>query len=104
MSELSEFEVYADEPSIIYEFSMEDCPAGVLCDDLGEGCASWLWQEYPKCSFFFELDCCVLFLDPGHGLSEAQIRLIQSKAAAFVRGLRYGAEIARRPKGPLREG
>lgn len=95
---MSDFKVYADEPSIIYEFSMTDCPADILLDDLGEICTTWLRGEYPKCAFVYEPECSTLFLDCGHGLSEEQIRHIQMKASAFVRGLTYGAEIARRPK------
>jgi hypothetical protein len=33
---MPDFKVYADEPSIIYEFSMIDCPADILLDDCGE--------------------------------------------------------------------
>jgi hypothetical protein len=84
---LFEFEVYADEPSIIYEFSMADCPADISLDDLGETCMIWLSQKYPKCSFVYEQESCTLFLDGGHGLREEQIRLVQSEAKAFVRGL-----------------
>jgi hypothetical protein len=101
-----DFEVYADEPSIIYEFSTTGCPADVLLDDFGETCKIWLRLEYPKCTFVYEPECCTLFLDGGHGLSEEHIRLIQSKAMAFVSGLMHGVEIARRPKcnAPLPQG
>ena len=95
---MSDFKVYADEPSIIYEFSMTDCPIDILLDDFAEICAAWLGRECPKCTFVYEPECCTLFLDGGHGLSEEQIRLIQCKVMAFVCGLMHGGEIARRPK------
>jgi hypothetical protein len=103
---MSDFMVYADEPSIIHEFSMTDCPADILLDDCGETCREWLRREHPKCTFVYEPECCTLFLDGGHGLSEEQIRPIQSNAMAFVCGLKYGVEIARRPKrnAPLPQG
>jgi hypothetical protein len=95
---MSDFKVYADEPSIIYEFSMNDCPADILLDEFGEICTIWLRREHPKCTFVYEPESFTLFLDGGHGLSEEQIHLIQSKATAFVCGLTYGVEITRRPK------
>ena len=103
---MSDFKVYADEPSIIHEFSMTDRPADILLDDCGEICTTWLRREHSKCTFVYESECCTLFLDGGHGLSEEQIRLIQSKTMAFVSGLMYGVEIARTPKriDPLRQG
>ena len=94
---LSDFKVYADEPSIIYEFSMTDCPADILLDDFADTCATWLRREHSNCIFVYESECCTLFLDGGHGLSEEQIRLIQCKAMAFVCGLKCGVEIARVP-------
>jgi hypothetical protein len=84
--DMSDFEVYADEPSIIYEFSKTDCPADIFLDHFGEICASWLRHEYPKCTFVYEPESCTLFLDGGHGLSAEQIGFIQSNATAFVRG------------------
>lgn len=99
INNFSEFKVYADEPSIIYEFSMADCPSGVLPDDFGEMCMAWLSREYPKCTFAYESECGTLFLDGGHGLSEPEIHLVQNKAQAFVRGLMHGVVMARRPKG-----
>jgi hypothetical protein len=90
-----DFKVYAEEPSIIHEFSSTDYPADIILDDFGEICTTWLRREHPQCTFVYEPECCTLFLDGGHGLSEEQIRLIQSKAMAFVCGLMYGAEIAR---------
>lgn len=95
---MSDFKVYADEPSIIYEFTMTDCPADILLDDFGEHCTMWLRRELPKCTFVYEPESCTLFLDSGHGLSEEQIHLIQIRAAAFVCGLMCGVEIARIPK------
>jgi hypothetical protein len=95
---MADFKMYADEPSIIHEFSMTDCPADILLDDCCEICTTWLCGEHPKCTFVYEPECCTLFLDGGHGLSEEQIRLIQIKAMAFVCGLKNGVETARRPK------
>jgi|HubBroStandDraft_4_1064222.scaffolds.fasta_scaffold794765_2 hypothetical protein len=98
MTDLSEFKVYPDEPSIIYEISTVDCLAVRTADDLGEACVLWLCQEYPQCTFVYEADACAVFLDGGHGLTEQQIRLVQQKARAFVRGLIHGAEMERRQK------
>ena len=95
---MPDFKVYANEPSIIHEFSMTDCPPDILVDDFGNICTTWLCGEHPKCTFVYEPECCTLFLDGGHGLSEEQIRLIQSNAMAFVCGLKNGVETARRPK------
>jgi hypothetical protein len=95
---MSDFEVYADEPSIIYEFSTTGCPADILLDDFGETCVIWLRREHPKCAFVYEPESFTLFLDGGHGLREEQIRLIQIKATEFVCGLMNGVEIARGPK------
>jgi hypothetical protein len=94
----TDFKVYADEPSIIYEFSTTGCPPDILLDDFGESCMLWLRREHEKCTFVYEQESFTLFLDGGHGLSEEQIHLIQSKATAFVCGLMYGVEITRRPK------
>jgi len=103
---MPDFKVYANEPSIIHEFSMTDCPADILPDYFGEICTTWLRKEHPKCTFVYEPECCTLLLDGGHGLSGEQIRMVQTKATAFVCGLMHGAEIARRPKrnAPLRRG
>ncbi len=95
---MSDFRVYADEPSIIHEFSMTGCPPDILLDDLGETCTVWLREKYPKCTFVYESESCTLFLDGGHGLGEEQIRSMQVQATAFVSGLMYGAEMVRAPK------
>jgi len=96
MSDLSEFRVYPDEPSVIYEISTADCLVDINADDLGEMCVLWLQQEYPQCTFVYETDSFAVFLDGGHGLTEAQIRLVQQKARAFARGVVSGSEMERR--------
>jgi len=104
MNDLSEFKVYADEPSIIYQISAADCPSSMNVDEFGEICALWLGNDYPKCTFVYEADASTIFLEGGHDLTEGQIRLIQHKARAFARGLTQGLLLERRPKqGRLRQ-
>jgi hypothetical protein len=47
---MQDFEVYADELSIIYGFSMTDCPPDILLGEVIESCKLWLCREHPKCA------------------------------------------------------